>query len=559
METQKKELVYLPLGGVGEIGTNASLYGIKTEQNTQWILVDVGIGFCDESYLGTDIIYPDLSFIQNNKESLLGILITHAHEDHIGALSEMWSTLNVPIYLTKFSKTLLGIKQPFFSKKASVIEVDPLVPYTIGPFVVKFIPVMHSIPDSYALGIQTDCGKVLHTGDWKLQEGSDSDQFKQNVSEFCEHGATVLVCDSTNITRKKKQITEKEIYSNMVSYMESAPYRVVVTVFASNLERVSNIIKAAKAAKRKLFLGGRALKQIIEAGQDNQLIDPALEWYDIMEFMRFPRHECVLIMTGSQGEERSMLSQIALKKTPRLRLASGDCVIFSSQTIPGNEKPVAKVMNALIESGVTIITNQTDDVHVSGHPYREDVEQLYTWVKPTCVVPVHGEPYHIQSHARLAKQVGIHHVLELSNGVCARLCPGEPEVLFTVDINPKLRDGLLMISANDDSYKQRRVLARNGVISIAIVMSPQGKVLASPAIDLTGVPVKLDDKRLMIETIYKSIKRCLKDFNSFDVKTEGSVESLVEKFEHRIGQVVKKSTLDLWGKRPVCHVQILLV
>ena len=390
------EFVFVPLGGLGEIGMNCALYGYGPASARQWLMVDLGIGFADEDLPGIDLIMPDLSFIEKAKKNLVGVVITHAHEDHIGALVELWPDLRAPVYMTRFAAGLVESRRlgepgaPEIPLK--VVQLGEKV--VIGPFVVEFIPVAHSIPESSALAIRTPAGLIVHTADWKIDltpiVGLPTDEAR--FKALGDEGVLALVCNSTNILREGESPSERDVAKTLAGLIANAKGRVVVTTFASNVGRLRSAAEAGFAAGRQVCILGRAIERVVGVARECGMLDGLPPFLGMDAFERLPRDRILALATGSQGEPRAALARMAGDEHPTAELSAGDTVIFSSRTIPGNEKAVGKIVNAFARAGVEVVTDRTALVHVSGHPRRAEVAKMYGWVRPRIAVPAHGEP-----------------------------------------------------------------------------------------------------------------------------------------------------------------------
>src|SRR5918993_5482811 len=426
------ELVFVPLGGLGEIGMNAALYGFGPPRRRKWILVDCGVGFAGEEGLpGVDLMFPDLSFIEAKRDNLLAILITHAHEDHIGALAELWPRLRAPVYATRFATGVLEARrrgEPG-APKVELREVAPGRRIQLGPFEIEYVPVAHSIPESNALAIRTPLGLALHTGDWKL----DDTPFVGNTTSEAvfralgDEGVLALVCDSTNVVREGRSPSETDVAMRLAEIIAASPARVAVTTFASNVARIRAVALAAQACGREVVAGGRALDRIIAVARECGYLDGLPEFRPPEAYGYLPRDKVVALITASQGEPRAALARIADDEHPEITLSKGDRVIFSSRAIPGNEKAIGRIVNLLVRSGIEVLTDRHDLVHVSGHPRRDELAAMYRWTRPRIAVPAHGEDIHLAEHAAFARKQGVPEVVRARNGVVVRLAPGPAE------------------------------------------------------------------------------------------------------------------------------------
>ncbi|MEE9588141.1 MAG: ribonuclease J, partial [Hyphomicrobiaceae bacterium] len=423
-----EELVYLPLGGAGEIGMNLYLYGLGPPDRRQWLMVDLGVTFPGEYEPGVDIIMPETRFIEEERSQLAGIVLTHAHEDHFGAVIDLWPDLGAPIYSTPFTATLLKTKLAEFGGNQSlpIHEVELGARFQVGSFDLEFVTMAHSIPEPNALAIRTPAGMVVHTGDWKLDPdpvvGAPSDE--KRLKELGDEGVDVLVCDSTNVFRDGISPSEAEVGRSLTEIIRAAKYRVAVTTFASNVARILSVARATKEADRHLVVVGRAMLRIIQVARETGKLPKDFRFHEQNEFGYLPREDVVLLCTGSQGESRAALARVSEDQHPHVALAPRDIVVFSSRTIPGNEKAVGRVQNALAAQGIVLVTDNEALVHVTGHPRRGELAEIYKWTRPKSVIPMHGEVRHLEEHARYALANGIEQALPARNGDVIRLLPG---------------------------------------------------------------------------------------------------------------------------------------
>ncbi|HJE23852.1 MAG TPA: ribonuclease J [Methylorubrum populi] len=557
MTTRQDELVFVPLGGVGEIGMNAGLYGIGPEKQRKWIMIDCGMGFAGEEGLpGIDLMYPDLSFIEERKKDLLGIFITHAHEDHIGAISELWPRLKAPVYATRFAKNLLEtrrLSEPG-APKVDLREVKPGKRVTVGPFEIEFVPVAHSIPESNAVAIRTVHGLVLHTGDWKLDDtpvAGDSTS-PEAFTALGDEGILALICDSTNVLREGRSPSEAEVSATLRKLIEAAPHRVAVTTFASNVARIRAVAEAAQACGRQVIAVGRAMDRVIDVARECGYLDGLPDFLGAESYSHLPRDKVVCLLTGSQGEPRAAMSRVSRRDHPAVSLTAGDRVIFSSRAIPGNERDVGAIINDLIEAGIEVITDRTELVHVSGHPRREEMVAMYSWTRPKAVVPVHGEALHLDEHARFARSQGVEAVVKARNGAVVRLAPGTPEVVEHVRAGRLYKDGNVLIDAKDRAIPERRKLSQTGIVSVAIAIDERGEVVGEPAVDIMGLPNRGRDGEPLLDTVVDTVNRTLNGLSRGKMKDSEAVENAVDR-------AVRSSVNEAWGKKPACHVQVVEV
>jgi ribonuclease J len=557
MASSQDELVFVPLGGLGEIGMNAALYGFGPGEDRQWILVDCGMGFASEEHMpGVDLMFPDLRFLEGERRNLLGILITHAHEDHIGALAELWPRLRVPVYATRFAIGLLEtrrLSEPN-APKVELKEVAAGQHLSLGPFEVEYVPVAHSIPESNALAIRTPLGLVLHTGDWKLDDTPYlGDTTAETVfSRLGDEGVLALVCDSTNVTREGRSPSESEVAKRMAEIIREAPHRVAVTTFASNIARIRGVADAARACGREVVVVGRALDRAIGVGAECGYFEGLPEFRRPDVYGYLPRDKVVALLSGSQGEPRAALARIASDQHPEIALSPGDQVIFSSRVIPGNERGVGQIVNDLVRQGVEVITDRTDLVHVSGHPRRDELAAMYRWTRPRIAVPAHGEDLHLAEHAAFARAQGVPAVVKARNGAVVRLAPGTPEVIDNVPTGRLYKDGDILIGAGDRAIPERRRLAFAGVVSVAIAIDKRGEIAGDPVVDAVGLPSVTRQGESILERIADTVGQTLDGLSRSKRRDPETVENAVER-------AVRAAVQQAWGKKPTCHVLIVEV
>jgi ribonuclease J len=557
MASSQDELVFVPLGGLGEIGMNAALYGFGPEDRRQWVLVDCGMGFASEEHMpGVDLMFPDLRFLEDERRNLLGILITHAHEDHIGALAELWPRLRVPVYATRFAIGLLEtrrLSEPG-APKVDLREVAAGQRLTLGPFEVEYVPVAHSIPESNALAIRTPLGLVLHTGDWKLDDTPYlGDTTSETVfSRLGDEGVLALVCDSTNVVRDGRSPSESEVAKRLAELVADAPHRVAVTTFASNVARLRAVAEAARACGREVVVVGRAMDRVVQVASECGYLDDLPEFRRPEVYGYLPRDKVVALLTGSQGEPRAALARIASNEHPEIALSPGDKVIFSSRVIPGNERGVGQIMNDLVRRGIDVITDRTDLVHVSGHPRQDELAAMYRWTRPRIAVPAHGEDVHLAEHAAFAKAQGVPIVVKARNGTVVRFAPGKPEIVDDVPTGRLYKDGDILIGAGDRAIPERRRLAFAGVVSVAIAIDKRGEIAGDPVVDAVGLPSVTRQGESILERIVDTVGQTLDGLSRSKRRDPETVENAVER-------AVRAAVQQAWGKKPTCHVLIVEV
>ena len=549
-----EDLVFVPLGGVGEIGMNLSLYGFGQGRNRTWLAVDMGVAFGHEEVLpGVDAVLPDIRFLLERKAQLAGIVITHAHEDHYGALFDFWPKLEAPVYMTPFAAGLLEAKRLGEPRapKIPVTIVKQRDRFQVGPFDVEYVPVSHSIPEPNALAIRTPLGTVLHTGDWKRDPApglgipTDDDR----LAAIGEEGVLALVADSTNAVREGISPSEGEVALVLERLIADAPHRVAVTTFASNVSRLKAVASAAHRAGRDVVVIGRAIRRALDVAGELGYLDGLPPFLGEDAYGYLPRNKVVALMTGSQGEPRAALSRIASGDHREVALSAGDRVIFSSRTIPGNERAVNTIINALIDFGAEVITDRDALVHTSGHPRRDEIRQLIVWTKPRIVVPVHGEALHLHEHAKVARAAGAPEVVEVRNGRMVRLAPGPAERLDDVTHGRLYRDGRLLVAHEASGVVDRRRLGFAGIASVAIVLSESGDVLEDPTVALLGIPEADAEGELLRGLVEDAVDDALDDLPKPRRREAGLVREAVRR-------AVRSAVDAAWGKKPqtIIHV-----
>jgi ribonuclease J len=552
----QQNLVFAPLGGAGEIGMNLSIYGLGDQRRRAWLAVDVGVSFAAEEHLpGIDLIMPDIRYLVAERQSLAGIVLTHAHEDHFGALLDLWPQLKVPVYATPFTAALLEAKRAGEPGAPEIpVKIIPVGGrFTAGPFDVELVSMAHSIPEANALIIRTAAGTVLHTGDWKIDPtpplGLPTDQKK--LRALGEEGCLAMIGDSTNAVRDGRSPSEADVASCIADLIRSARGRVAVTTFASNVARLRAVADAAKAAGREVILVGRAMERITQVARETGYFDGVQTFRGQDAYGYLPPDKVVALCTGSQGEPRAALSRIAEDQHPEVTLSRGDRVIVSARTIPGNEKAVGRVLNGLIEQGIEVITDRTHMVHVSGHPRRAELEEMIGWVKPRVLIPVHGEALHMAEHAALARRLGVPNVIVCRNGDLVQLS-GKPAIIDEVPAGRVYKDGRLLIAAEGRTVADRRRLSFAGAVSVALAMTSNGELAADPEIDLIGIPEKDREGVPFADVAYDA---ALDTFENLPRARRRDIDSVAE----AVKRGVRSAIAERWGKKPMCHVHVLAV
>ena len=554
--SQEAELVFVPLGGVGEIGMNAYLYGYGPQDNRRWLMVDLGITFPGEQEPGVDVIMPDLRFIVDEKQNLDGLILTHGHEDHLGAVIDLWPELRVPIYATAFTAGLLKAKlaEERPGMKLPIREIPLKGRLTIGPFDIELVNVAHSIPESNALAIRTPAGLVFHTADWKLDAtpvvGEPTDE--KRIRALGQEGISVLICDSTNALRSGISPSERDVGNTIKTLIKNAEQCVAVTTFASNVGRIRCVAEAAMESGRELVIAGRALHRVIQVAQDTGFLSPKLKFHDQDAFSSLPRNKICALLTGSQGEPRAALARVANREHPTVTLARGDMVIFSSRPIPGNEEGIGVVLNGLADQGVRVITDSDALVHVTGHPRRGELEQMYEWCRPKCLIPMHGEARHLEEQGRFAIEKGVPKVVQVRNGHMLHLGPGEVRVIDDVPVGRVYRDGNLLISAEDGPVRERRKLSYVGIVCISIVIERDGELAADPEIVLDGIPEAAGGETTMEGLVLEAVEGALRSIPRGKRKDP-------ERLREAVNRAARGAINDAWGKKPICKVLLTVL
>jgi len=545
------ELVFCPLGGVGEIGMNLALYGYGPAGHREWIIVDCGVTFPDDSLPGVDLVLPDTRFIEEELGSLRGIVITHAHEDHYGALLDLWPRLRVPVWMTPFTAGLLEAKRQ--SEQGA-----PDVPVTIyhagetfavGPFRIEAVAVTHSIPEPVSLAITTPLGTVVHTGDWKIDPApeigplTDENRFRA----LGDAGVLAMMCDSTNALRDGESPSEQAVGEGLRQVIEAAPARVAITTFSSNVGRIRSIAEAARDAGRQVVVLGRSLKRVIDVASELGYLDGLPDFIPEQDYAAIPRENTVILCTGSQGEPRAALAKLARDEMRSVALSAGDTVVFSSRVIPGNEKAILAIKNQLIEQGVRIIEDGDALVHVSGHPRRNELRRMYEWVRPQILVPVHGEAAHLVAQGSLAATAGVPHVAQVRNGDMFRLAPGEPEIIDQVPFGRIYKDGRLIGTDEAMGIRDRRKLSFAGHVAVNVVLDERYELAGDP--DLVAIGVAKANK------VGEDMEELLID------AAAGAVESIprvrrkdLDMVSEAVRRAVRAAANEVWGKKPIVTV-----
>src|SRR5579863_5019961 len=551
------ELVFAPLGGIGEIGMNLSIYGFGDARRRQWIIVDCGVSFASAEQLpGVDLILPDIAYLIEERKNILGLVLTHGHEDHMGALIDLWPRLKVPLYATPFTAALFEAKRLSEPGAPQIpVKVVPLGGrLNLGPFTIDFINVAHSIPESNALAIRTPAGIVLHTGDWKIDPtpllGAPTDQAK--LTALGEEGVLALIGDSTNAVREGRSPSESDVARTLAELIRTAPGRVAVTTFASHVGRIRAVADAARAADREVVIVGRAMARVTQVARETGYLDGVQDFRGAESYGYLPPDKVLALCTGSQGEPRAALSRIANDEHPEVTLNKGDRVIFSSRAIPGNEKAVGRVINGLVSQGVEVITDRTHLVHVSGHPRRAELLDMIGWVRPKILIPAHGEALHLSEHAALARRAGVPQVLVCRNGDLVRLARNGAEIIDEVPSGRLYKDGSLLVNAESRSVSSRRRLSFAGLVTVALALSDKGALVADPEVELFGIPERDAAGHSMADVAREAVEAA---FESLPKPRRRDPDSVGE----AVRRAVRAAVGERWNKRPMCHVHVLEV
>ena len=548
----KEELIFCPLGGSGQIGGNMNLYAYGNNENQKWIIIDTGVSFADDTVPGVDLIYPDPGFIIDKKDDLLGIVLTHAHEDHIGAISHIWPDLKCSIYATPFTAVL--IKEKFREKKIDITPFLKIVKLSgsikLGPFDIEFINLTHSILEPNGLSIKTPAGTVLHTGDWKIDPNPlIGDKINEKkLREIGDSKVLSMICDSTNIFNPGRAGSESDVRESLLKIMSLKSKRIIITSFASNVARMESVFYCAEKIGRDVSLVGRSMNRIFKAAKQCGYLANINNPIDPRDSKKFPREKIVYLCTGSQGEPMGAMKRIIKGIHPDVHIEKGDAVIFSSKIIPGNEKKLYSLHNDIVRQDIELITEETDFVHVSGHPNRDDLKDMYNWVKPKSIIPVHGEHRHMNEHIKFAKEMQIPHALRIEDGDIVKIYPGEsPEIVDKAPSGKMYLDGNIAVGENSQSIKERKNLSQNGYLEITLILSNSGK-LTKPIISYRGIPENSFDERIIFEMEDEIFNTC----RTFSMKNKSQEKNLIESVKQNCRKIVKDKT----GKKPFTNINI---
>ena len=551
----KEELIFCPLGGSGEIGMNMNLFAYGKPDNQKWIIVDIGVTFADDAVPGVDLIYPDPGFIIDKKEDLLGIILTHGHEDHIGAISHIWPKLKCKIFATPFTSAL--IIEKFKEKKIDISGYLKIIKLNstlkLKPFKIEFVTLTHSILEPNGLKIETPVGNILHTGDWKcdpdplIGENINSKRLKQ----IGEEGVIAMICDSTNVFSAGRAGSELDVRKNMLNVMQRLKKRIIITSFSSNVARMETVFYCAKKVGRQISLVGRSMHRIYKAAKQCGYLKNIIEPIDAREAKKFAREKIIYLCTGSQGEPMGAMKRISNYSHPDVFIEKNDAVIFSSKIIPGNEKKLYKLHNELVKEGIEVISEENEFIHVSGHPNREDLRDMYNWIKPRSVIPVHGEHRHMLEHINFAKEMQVPYPIKVENGDIVRLYPGDKPEVYDKAPNGRLYvDGSISVEEDSQSIKERKNISVNGFIEVTILITPKGNMHNRPVLTFKGLPIfeKEEFQYGLEEQIEKTIK-------TFSLNNKNHEINLIDALKITCRKFTKKKT----GKKPLTNINLVRI
>ena len=551
----QEELLFCPLGGSGEIGMNMNLFAYGKPDNQKWIMVDIGVTFADDSIPGIDLIYPDPGFIIDKKDDLLGIILTHAHEDHIGAIAHIWPQIKCKIFSTPFTAVL--IKEKFKEKRIDIGNNLKIVNLNgtidLKPFKVEFITLTHSILEPNGLRIETPAGNILHTGDWKCDPNpliGDKINSKR-LKEIGDKGVLAMICDSTNVFSIGRAGSELDVRKSLLNLMSRLKKRIIVTSFASNVARMESIFYCAEKLGRQISLVGRSMHRIYKAAKECGYLKNIMNPIDSRDAKKISREKIVYLCTGSQGEPMGAMMRIASYVHPDVLIEKGDSVIFSSKIIPGNERKLYKLHNQLVRDGIEVISEESDFVHVSGHPNREDLNDMYDWVRPKAVIPVHGEHRHMKEHINFAKEKQIPYPIKVENGDIVKIYPGKkPEIYDKAPSGRLYVDGSVSVEEDSKSIKERKNISSNGYMEVTILVTPKGNIHKRPIISFKGLPVIKEE-----EFIYGLEEEIEKTSKTFSLNNKKQEQNLIDALKISCRKYSKEKT----GKKPFTNINIVQI
>ncbi|NIJ08669.1 ribonuclease J [Sphingomonas vulcanisoli] len=541
-----KELLFLALGGSGEIGMNVNLYGC----DGKWVMVDLGLTFADPGYPGIDLVLPDLDFIERHRDSLIGIVLTHGHEDHIGAIPYLAADLGVPLYATPFTAGLIRgkLEEEGITKQVKLKVIERDSSFDLGPFGFTYVPLAHSIPEGNALKITTPYGTIFHTGDWKIDDepllGTPSTAAE--LSAIGDEGVLALVCDSTNVFNDHASGSEAAVREGLDGVIKAAEGRVLVTTFASNAARVQTLGQVARDCGRQLCVAGRSLDRIIKVAKQTGYLQDFPPLIDFETAMKLPKREVMIVATGGQGESRAALARVAFD-SHQIKLSAGDTVVFSSKQIPGNEMAIGRIQNALVTKGILMVTDRQAHVHVSGHPGRPELALMYKWIRPEIILPVHGEMRHMAEQERFAREQGVPKGIVQQNGDLLRLAPDGPMKIGNERAGRLILDGDVILPADGATMNERRKIAVNGVISVTVALGKDGRIKGEAAVQIQGIPVEEDREDFLADA---------RDAAAEAAEKGGRDET---KLRESIRLAVRRRATNWTGKKPIVDVAVIRV
>ena len=553
---KKEEFIFCPLGGSGEIGMNMNLFAYGNSENRKWIIVDIGVTFADDTIPGIDLIYPDPGFIIDKKDDLLGLVLTHAHEDHIGAIAHIWPKLLCDIYATPFTSVL--IQEKFKEKKIDlgnklkVVELNGNI--QLGAFKIDFVTLTHSILEPNGLSIETPAGTVLHTGDWKIDPNPLIGEKinEEKLKKIGSKGILAMICDSTNVFSPGRAGSESDVRKSLLKVMEKKTKRIIVTSFASNVARMETVFYCAEKIGRQISLVGRSMHRIYKAARQCGYLKNVIEPVDPREVKNIDRKKIVYLCTGSQGEPNGAMMRISSYKHPDVILEEGDAVIFSSKIIPGNEKKLYKLHNQLVKNGIDVVSEDNEFVHVSGHPNREDLKDMYNLVKPKSIIPVHGEHRHMIEHINFAKEMQVLHPVQVENGDIVQLYPGDkPKVVDRAPVGRMYVDGKISVGEDSQSVKERIHIAYNGFLEITILINDSGLLVKKPIISFKGISTNGDSTNFVFDLEDKIKSIC----KTYSLKNHKQEQNLIDALKTNCRKTVKDRT----GKKPYTNINLVRI
>jgi ribonuclease J len=555
---QGDELVFLPLGGSDEIGMNLNAYGYGPPDDRRWIIVDIGVSFGGQDTPGVDVILPDPTFLEEERDNILAIVLTHAHEDHIGAIGWLWPRLKAPVYATPFTAALVRekLREHNLLDRVKLHEVSLNAYLQLGPFGVEYVTLTHSIPEPNGLAIRTPLGLVFHTGDWKIDEapqiGAQTDTAK--IKGLADEGVLAMVCDSTNVFVEGRAGSEADVRDTLKAAIQSVRGKVAVTAFASNVARLQTTIEVAKECGRNVCLVGRSMKKVTGAAQSVGLLQGIPPFMTEEQAAGLPPENVLYLCTGSQGEARAALARIAAGDHRYVSLGQGDAVLFSSRMIPGNELAITALQNTLARRGVRIITDRDEHIHVSGHPCRDELKDMYGWARPQIAVPVHGERRHILEHAAFAKSLQVPMTIAPHNGAMIRLAPGAPEIIDETPAGRLYVDGGVIVEADNDALKERKRIAEEGFVSVSLaIAAKKHTILAGPAVRTRGLSIADEEEfDLALDDLAEAAEAAFQRLPHSERGDEDVTEAAIVR-------AVRKAAERAFKKRPLVEVTVLRV